>query len=457
MSGPANEAVLDLAVGAFERRGLGEADAYLEDAVVSAVSVADGQVESVEHKGMRGLGVRVIDGGRVGFAHTTDLSPEGIEAVVARAAEAAPFATADDVHRLPEPEDAPDVPANADGAVPNLPETRRTDIARRIEAAARAHDPRVRRTRESTLQDVAAEVLLGRAGGFRYRYAYTRVYGWIDLVAEEGGDAQSGAAVRFAIGPDGLDPEAVGREAARRAVEKLGGRPCTTRRVPVLLVPEVVDGLLEELASIFFADEVLKGKSLLAGLRGERVASGRVTLVDDGRLPGGCNAAPVDGEGVATRRVPLIREGVLEGYLHTGFSAVRMGEAPTGNAARDSWQSVPATGNNGLMLLPTGESLEDLRSSIAEGLRIDEVMGLHTIDPISGDFSLGASGRALRDGEAREPVAGIAVAGNVRDLLAAVAAVADDVRAMPSGNACSSVLLEGLAIGGEGRGGQSGT
>jgi len=179
--------------------------------------------------------------------------------------------------------------------------------------------------------------------------------------------------------------------------------------------------------------------------------------VDDGRLVGGCNAAPVDGEGVATRCVSLIREGVLEGFLHTGFSSRRMGESPTGNASRDSWQSVPTTGNNGLALQPTGESLAGLQGSLGEGLRIDEVMGLHTIDPISGDFSLGASGRALRRGAVQEAVAGIAVAGNVRDLLGAVAAVADDVRRMPSGNACSTVLLEGLTIGGTGRGDQSGT
>ena len=212
-----------------------------------------------------------------------------------------------------------------------------------------------------------------------------------------------------------------------------------------------MDGLLEQLASIFFADEVMKGKSLLAGKRGQWVASEQVTLVDDGRLSGGCNAAPVDGEGVATRVVNLIQNGILTGYLHTGFSARRMGEAPTGNAARDSWQSVPATGNNGLVLKPTGESLAEIQASVGEGLRIDEVMGLHTVDPISGDFSVGALGRTVRKGEIQEAVAGIAIAGNIRELLGAVVAVANDVRLMPSGNACSTVLFDGISIGGEGR------
>lgn len=448
MSAPSLAAAADAALEAFDRLRPAEAEIYLEQSAVEEVAVADGRVERVDRRTMRGAGLRVIQDGRIGFSHTSDLTADGVAAAAARAADAARHASPDGAHVLPSPDAPPDVEGNADPAVETTTAERRIDLARRIEAAARAADPRVRRTREASYQDVAGEVLLARGGGHRYGHRFTRAYGYVDLVAEQDGDAQSGTHLEFAIGPDGLDPEAIGRQAARRATDKIGGRPCATGRLPLLLAPEVIDGLLEALASIFYAEEARKGKSFLAGRRGEVVAGARLTLVDDGRLPGGCGAAPVDGEGVATRSVTLIEAGVLRGFLHTGFSARRMGEPPTGNASRDSYRSVPTTSNNGLVLRPTGERLADLLAGVSEALRIDEVMGLHTIDPISGDFSLGAAGRAVRRGEVAEAVAGIAIAGNVRDLLASVTAVADDRRLMPSGNAVATVLLEGLSVGG---------
>jgi len=448
MSRLGNEAALEAVLGRFDELKLREADVYVEEIALESISVADGEVESVENKLTRGASVRVLNEGRVGFAFTTDLTPDGVDSLVRRAQAAALHAGADDAHRLPETAQPSDVPGNHDPKLAKFTTEEKVDLARRIEAAARRQDPRVSRTREASYQDVTGALHLGRAGGYRYDFRFTRAFGYVDLIAEEGGESQSGAHVDFAIGPAGLDAEIIGREAARRAVDKLGGRPCPTRRASLLLSPDVVDGLLESLAPIFFADDVLKGKSLLAGKTGESVAAAGVSLVDAGRMPGGCNSAPVDGEGVATGETVLIEAGVLRGFLHDGFSARKMGEPPTGNGMRESFFRAPATQTTALSLRPTG-SRDELYQAVADGLLIEEVMGLHTINPISGDFSVGASGRAVRNGEPGAAVAGIGMAGNVRDLLNALVGVGDDVRLMASGNSVSTILLEGLSVSGE--------
>jgi len=451
MTAGANDAALDAALAAFERRRIREADVYVQDLALESIAVAGGVVETVENKEIRGAGVRVIQEGRVGFAHTTDLSPAGIEAAVQRAAEASRHAGADPAQQLPFAASPPDLPGNADPGFAAFATPAKVELARRAESAARSYDSRIRQIREARYQDAAASILLARADGYRYEFRTTRAFAFVDLVAESGSEAQAGQFVDFAIAPAALDAEGVGREAAARAVAKLGGRSCRSHRAPLLLAPEVVDGLLDALAPVFFADQALKGKSLFTEQAGAAVASPAVTLADDGRLPGGCESAPIDGEGVATAVTTLIERGVLRRFLHTGFSARRTGERPTGNSGRDSYLSPPTTEATGLCLLPTGESRADLLARVREGLLIEEVMGLHTINPISGDFSVGALGRAVREGEAREAVAGIAIAGNVRDLLRAIVAVATDVRRLASGHAVSTVLLEGISVSGEGR------
>lgn len=449
MSHLENDAVLDAALGEFQRRGLAEAECYLEDVTLESMAVSDGRVEGVENKTERGAGVRVLKKGRVGFAYTAELSAGGVAAMVQRAATSAAYSGARESHRLPEPDSPPDLPGNADPGLAELSTAEKIALAVRIEEEAWAHDARVDRTREARYQDVSGSILVGRAGGHRYGFSFTRAFGFVDLVARQSGESQSGFHAEFAVGPSALDPAAIGAQAAAKAVHKLGGRPCETRRASLLLAPEVVDGLLESLAPVFFGENVLKGKSLLADAVGQRVAGERVTLVDDGRLAGGYSTAPVDGEGVGTGETMLLREGVLQGYLHDGFSAARMGADPTGNAQRDTYLATPTTGTTALTLKPTGETRDDLLAAVADGLLIEEVMGLHTINPITGDFSLGAVGRAVRAGEIAEPVAGIAIAGNLRQLLQAITAVADDGRLMTSGNAVSTILLEDLTVGGE--------
>jgi len=268
-------------------------------------------------------------------------------------------------------------------------------------------------------------------------------------VAVEGDSAQTGFESDHALALPGLSAERIGRGAAEMATAKLGAGSYGTRRVELVLAPRVTAGLFGALAPALYADNVLKGKSLFAQRLGETVATESLTLVDDGTLKGGGKAAPIDGEGVVMGETSLIREGTLTGYLHSTYTARKMGAQSTGNSVRGSYHSPPRVGSTNLYPRPGDLSREELLAEVADGLYISEVMGLHTINPISGEYSIGALGWVIVRGELTEAVEGIAIAGNVLDLLGSVMAVASDLRLFYHGGGGATVLLEGVSVSGK--------
>ncbi len=437
-----------LALETLGRLGL-DGEAYAEDGVRVRVAVSEGKVESVEERRDRGIGVRAFRDGTVGFAYTTDLSAGSIREAAALAAELARHGGRDEAWRLPRPGAADPLPfPNEDPEAEAAPISRRIDTARAIESAALAFDPRVRATRRSIVTDYRGEVLLASSAGAAAGYRAGRALAWVDAIASENGSSQTGQHVAHALGPAGIDPDAVGREAAARAVGKLGSVPGRTGLFPVVLDRDVVSGLLDELAPAFSARRVLKGTSPLAGRQGSLVASPRVTLVDDPRLPGGYGSCPVDGEGFPTRRTVLIEEGRLAGLLHDAYSAAKTGAGTPGNTVRESCAAPPKISPMNLLLEPGELDAPALVERAGEGLWIAEVMGLHTADPISGDFSLGGSGRLIEGGRLGAPVDRIAFAGNLLELLASVEAVGSDLRLFPDGGGAPSLLLRELSVAG---------
>ncbi|HZI94629.1 MAG TPA: TldD/PmbA family protein, partial [Patescibacteria group bacterium] len=422
---------------------------FLEDHSIFSVAVADGKIESLETQDVRGAGFRLFDRGRVGFAYTADLSPEGLRETVAMAKGLLAHADPDDANRLPESDESetPE-PEMHDPLLARVDPQEKIRSARRVEEAARATDPRVTRVRQSKYTDVSGHVEVASTNGLRRIVPFSRVYASIEVNAEERGELQSGWYADFAIRYAALDPAHVGREAARRAVMKLGAGRVATQRANLVLDPSVAASLLEAISPALHADHVLKGKSVLGPRLGQQIGGAKVTVLDDGRLQGGDHSAPYDAEGVATRCTMLIEGGVLKGFLHSTYSSLRMGAAPTGNAFRRSFKSPPHIGPSTLYLQPTGAAPQALLMEAGDGIYINEVMGLHTIDPISGDFSLGASGMTLKAGRPDAPVDRVGIAGNVVDLLKSIAGVGTDLRFMPGGGAGSTTLLMDIAVSG---------
>jgi PmbA protein len=248
-------------------------------------------------------------------------------------------------------------------------------------------------------------------------------------LAERDGDTQTGFSFQVAHRAADLDPDAVAREAAERAARMLGAVKPQTQRVPVLLDPFAASSFLGVLAGALSAESVQKGRSLFADLVGERVGADVFTLVDDGRLLDGPAAAPFDDEGVPAGRTDLIGAGVLNGFLHNTYTAHRGSTTSTGNASRAGYRSTPGVGATNFYVQPGSMSFESLLAKADGGVLIQDVSGVHSgANPISGEFSVGATGLRIAGGALGEPVREMTIASTLPDMLKSVAAVGSDLR-----------------------------
>ncbi|BAF59340.1 predicted Zn-dependent protease and their inactivated homologs [Pelotomaculum thermopropionicum SI] len=438
------EAALDRA----KKLGAHLAEVYISSTKELNIEVRDGRVETMKLAEDRGLGIRVIQNGRIGFSFSTDLSPRGVEDAARKALDNCGKASEDPFNRLPPP--GTDYPALDiyDPAIREATVEQKIEMARYMEETARSYDPRVKIIESSTYQDGEVLVCVINSLGMQlsYRSAYCGIY--LALAAGEGDDSQTGFALDFKLKYDQLKPEKVGREAARRAVRMLGAAPVTTRRVAVVLDPFVATGFLGLLGPALTGEAVQKGRSLFARKVGERVASDKITITDDGAMPGGIASAPFDGEGVPTSRTVLIEKGILKGYLHNTYTASREGVRSTGNGVRSSFKGTPEVGVTNFFIEPGQVPPEALIRELPDGLYITEVMGMHTANPISGDFSVGVAGLLIENGELTRPVRGMAMGGNIMDFLAGIDAVGNDLQFF-GGRGAPTLRVAGMTVSGQ--------
>jgi PmbA protein len=315
-----------------------------------------------------------------------------------------------------------------DPTIAETPVEEKIQLAKIIEESAFAYDPRVARSEHAAYEDTVYEVVIANSNGLdvNYRGAFCGGYVWV--VAEENDDNQTGAGMDFHLNLADLNPEAIGREAGEQAVMMLGAKKVPSQRVPIVMPPRVATQFLGVLAPGLSAEAVQKGRSLLAGKLEQMVASNLVTLIDDGALPGGINSSPVDGEGVPTGRNVLLEQGKLKKYLYNTYTAARDGIVSTGNASRSSYRGTPEIGTSNLYLEPGTWDPKSLLQDIDQGFYVTEVLGMHTANPISGDFSVGAAGIWINGGELAYPVRGVAIAGNILELFQGVEALGNDLR-----------------------------
>ena len=410
------------------RMGAGMAEAYLSNGKELVIEVRNAEVETMKLAGDRGLGIRVFNEGRTGFAFTTDLGDTAVDEMVSQAMANARSAEPDPRRTLPQP--SPSYPQMDlyDPSIKAATVEHKIEMARNMENEARGFDRRVSVIESSTYQDGEAEVILVNSHGISLQYsgAYCGMY--IALVAGSGEDSQTGFALDYTLHLKDLDPVRLGKEAAHRAVRMLGAKPGRTQQAAVVLDPYIATGFLGVVAPALSAEAVQKGRSLFAGKVGQQVASELFNVVDDGTLANGIVSAPFDGEGVPTSKTVLIQKGVLQCFLHNTYTAAKDGVQSTGNGVRGSFKGTPEVGTTNFFLQPGSVSQEQIISEVNSGLYITEVMGLHTANPISGDFSFGASGLWIENGKLSHPVRGLAVAGNIMDVIKNVDAVGSDLQ-----------------------------
>jgi PmbA protein len=444
------------AVEAALAAGAGEAEAFVTDSVGLEARVFDGEVESLSEAGERGLGVRAWIEGRVGYAYGTDLGHDGLERIAAGAVETARVSDPDRFAAAPEPGgDAAPIPELADPAAAEWSSERKVELAKEIERATREADPRVVAVETSVFVDERLAAALASSRGVAGAYELTSCYGYVQAIAaaDDGPDRHTGLGFGIGRSAQALDPEAIGREAAERATSLLGAKKPPSRSCPVVLDETVAASLVGFIGGLLCADEVQRGRSAFAGRLAETVASDALGLADDGREPDGLASAPFDGEGTPTRRTPLIEGGILRAYLHDSYTARREGEEwrSTANAARSGYRSPPSVSPSNLIVAPGELSFEELLAEAGDGVYVSDVAGLHSgVNPVSGTFSVGATGRAISGGELAEPADEFTIASDLPAMLTSIVVAAATPRWVPFGGSVSTpaLLVGEMAIGG---------
>ena len=446
--------VAERAVDAALDAGAGDAEAFVQDSTGLEVRVFEGEVESLTEAGERGLGVRAWIDGRVGYAYGTDLGDDGIAEIAAGAVEGARVADADEFAGPPASGGGePSADGFYDPAVAGTPTERKVDLAKAVERAARAADGRVVAVETTVYVDEQMKVGLRSSTGAGGSFEATHAYSFLQAIAEQDSDRQTGLGFGMGRSPAALDAEAVGREAAERSTSLLGATKPASRTCPVVLDPVVAASFAGFIGGVLGADAVQRGRSPFAGMLGEAIGSEALTLADDGANPAGLNSAPFDGEGTPSGRTALIDAGRLAAYLHDTYTARREGgdARSTANAGRSGYRSPPSVSTTNLIVTPGRLSFAELLGEVGDGVYVTDVAGLHSgVNPVSGQFSVGATGRVIANGELAEAADEFTIASDLASMLKAVRAAGAEPRWVPFGGSVSTpaLLIGEMAIGG---------
>lgn len=445
--------LLDLASALIDRaRGGEQVEAFLTHQREFEVKAYMGEAETVSSAEPRGAGVRVLISNRVGFAYTTDLTDAGLTAVVEQARANARFATEDEAVALVEgPVDYQEVTGLFDTSQPRLSPEQKVTFAIALEEATRSFDPRIRTVEEAGYSDSDTEIAFATSTGASGSYRRTDAWCYSVAIAADGDDTQVGFEFDLGRGLAALDASDVARSAADRALSMLGATKIASTRIPIVFDPYTAGQFLGVIGGVLSAEAVQKGRSLFAGKLGEAVAAEALSLIDDGRAQDAPGAAPWDAEGTPTQRTEVVRDGILRSFLYDIPSGRREGRASTGNASRAGFRSAPGPSPSNMAFVTTGETTDEVLRQAGRALLVQDFHGVHSgANPVSGDFSVGVTGRLLEDGELGAPVKEVTIAAPMLEILRNIVAVADDRRWLPFAGSYggATTLVAEMTVGG---------
>ncbi|HZR08674.1 MAG TPA: TldD/PmbA family protein [Myxococcales bacterium] len=409
------------------KAGASEAEAYAERTRDASVRVRDGEVEELQQASSKGIGLRVITGQRLGFSYGTDLSKEGLKKIAETAVALAKGAAKDEANGLPRGRELGAAePGEYDPAIEEISPEWKLQAAREAEKAARGADPRVRKFDSTGAGDFLSHSAIFSSHGARGEARASYAYVYCSPVAEADGQLQTASWSDTRRKLATLQrPEEVGRIAAQRAARMLGARKAKTQRVPVVFDPQMAASFIAGLSAAVNGLLVHKKSSFLGAQLGKRIASEGVTVVDDATLPHGIGTRPFDGEGVVSRRTAVIEDGVLTSFLYDATTARKADAASTSSASR-AWSSLPSIGTSNLYLERGALKPEDIVKGVKNGLYVTAMLG-RGADVVTGDYSRGANGIWIENGELTYPVQEVTVSGNLLEMLRGIDAVGDDL------------------------------
>ncbi|WP_420451036.1 TldD/PmbA family protein [Ilumatobacter sp.] len=443
-----------LADRVVERADPGEQiEAFVSRGGETEVRVYEGDVEHFVSAQAEGIGIRVIREGRTGFAYGGTLDEPAIGEVLAEARDNVAFGTVDDHSGLAEPDGVASTEQVLwNDALAQCATDDKIDLAKQLEKLTAGRDPRVR-VDDANYADSWGESAVASTRGIRRSGRENGCYVSVSTLADEGeGDAaETQTGFGFSVGrePSEFDLDRASREAVERATRLLGATKPRSRTTTVVLDPFVTAQFLGVISSTLNGDAVVKGRSLFAERLGDEVASPLVTLVDDPTNPEAYTATDVDGEGLAARRNVLIEDGVLRRFVHNSYSARRAGTTSTGNAIRGGFAGTPGVGCLALSLAPGSRDQGAIVADLDDGLLVQQVQGLHSgVNPISGDFSTGAAGLLVSNGEIGAPVREFTIASTLQRMLLDIVEVGSDLDWLPMRSAGMTLVISGVKMSG---------
>jgi PmbA protein len=456
-----NETALDLeslaadVVALAMKAGASDAEALAREGDEFSVNVRMGEVETLKESGSRGLGLRVFLGMRSGSASTSDLTAEGIRQLVEGALALARVTEEDKFTGLPEAAEFGSIAEDQHlyyEDVYSLSGPERIEWARRAEAAALAADPRISNSDGGSFDAATGRKVLANSRGFvgGYRASYATVAA-APLAVDANGKMQRDGWWSSARSFAHLDsPEAVGAEASRRALRRLGARRVATQRIPIVFAPETARSLVGSVFEAASGDAIWRGASFLAGKLGEQIAASGLTIVDDNTMllptgEGGFGTSPFDGEGLPSLRTLVVENGVLRNYLLNTYAARKLGMKSTHNAAR-GLAGAPGIGCGNLFLEPGKLTPEQIIAGVAAGLYVTGLMGFG-VNVVTGDYSRGATGLWIENGQLTHAVEEVTIAGNLGEMLRGVTAIGNDL-VFRGSVAAPTLRVDGMTIAG---------
>lgn len=439
-----------LAARIVERAMPGEQlEAYVSRSGETQVRVYEGDVEHFVSAQSEGVGVRIIREGRTGFAYAGTLEEAAVDEVIADARDNVTFGTVDDYAGLAAPDGVPVVEQQLwDDELAALDTARKIELATELERLAVAADSRIR-VDDANYADSWTEHAVATTTGIQRSGRGNGCYVQVSTLATEGDETQTGFGFSVARRPGDIDLDIAAHDGVTRATRLLGAVKPASRRLTVVLDPFVTAQFLGIIGSTLNGESVVKGRSLFRDRLGEQVASTSVTLVDDPTNPLAFTATDVDGEGLAARRNVLLEGGTLLQFVHSSYSARRANTVSTGNGVRGGFAGGTGAGCLALQLVPGTRPQAELIAAIDEGLLVQSVQGLHSgVNPVSGDFSTGATGMLIEHGELTTPVRELTIASTLQRMLLDIVEVGNDVEWLPMRAAGASLVIRDVTMSG---------
>lgn len=433
-----------------QAKGSEQIEAYILWERETSIRVYESEIESLTSAEASGIGVRVISDGRVGISYAGSLEPNDLQRVITEARDNARFGTVDPFAGLAQPDGVDPPKLNLwSSDILNTGTDKKIALAMELEKLTLSKDKRIRSLNSSNYGDVSVEAVVVNSNGISSSFEQTYCWAWAFALASHENETQTGHGLHASRALSDLDIEYAASEAADKATRMLGAKKPASGTFTAIFEPDISAALLGIIAGTLSAEAVQKGRSIFSGRLGEQVASTKLNLLDDPSDSRFFSASPFDDEGLASRKNQLITNGTLEAFLYDSYTARKDNTKSTGSAIRGGISGLCSPGPRAILVSPGSESPDEILTKVGDGVLIQSIFGIHSgVNPVSGDFSVGAEGIRISNGQLAGPIKEFTIASNLQKMIKDISAIGNDLTFRPGGTAGVTIVIDNINVSG---------